>query len=181
MLECHQLAFCRQDRYAIAQPAPAAGRRHALRLEPRDGKVRVHSGEHHLEATLKDLGGGRLAIDCKGLSAEALVTADGDRVYVGFGDHGWDFVIEPLYADESGHGEEDTHPVAPMPGTVVAVKVKAGDRVTAGQPLLIMEGMKMELTLTAPVAGTVERVLCAAGESVEAETVLVDIRPEEKD
>ena len=159
----------------------AAGRRHALRLEPRDGKVRVHSGEHHLEATLKDLGGGRLAIDCKGLSAEALVTADGDRVYVGFGDHGWDFVIEPLYADESGHGEEDTHPVAPMPGTVVAVKVKAGDRVTAGQPLLIMEGMKMELTLTAPVAGTVERVLCAAGESVEAETVLVDIRPEEKD
>jgi 3-methylcrotonyl-CoA carboxylase alpha subunit len=159
----------------------AAGRRHELRLEFRGQRVRVHGGDHHLDARLEELGEGRLRLRCKGLDAEALVAADGNRVYVGLRDHGWDFVIEPLHADESGQGELDTRPVAPMPGTVVAVKVAPGDRVKPGQPLLIMEGMKMELTLTAPVAGTVERVLCKEGDSVEADAVLVDIRPDGED
>jgi 3-methylcrotonyl-CoA carboxylase alpha subunit len=156
----------------------AAGRRHELRLEFRPGGVRVHSGTHHLDAKLEERDEGRLRVDFKGVSGEALVTADAGRVYVGFGDHGWDLVVEPLLADESGHGEQDTHPVAPMPGTIVALKVQAGDRVAVGQPLLIMEGMKMELTLTAPTAGIVERIHCAAGDSVDADTVLVDIHPE---
>jgi 3-methylcrotonyl-CoA carboxylase alpha subunit len=156
----------------------AAGRRHELRLEARAGEIRVHAGQHHLDARIEELGGGRLVVQCKGLSGEALVTADTGRVFVGFGDHGWDFLVEPLHSAESAHGEEDTHPVAPMPGTIVALKVKAGDRVEAGQPLLVMEGMKMELTLAAPVAGVVERVLCAEGDSVEADAVLVDIRPD---
>ena len=159
----------------------AAGRRHELRLEFRAdrNRVRVHSGSHHLDATLEDLGEGRLRLDCQGVGGEALVTADTGRVYVGFDDHGWDFMVEPLHADEASQGEEDTRPVAPMPGTIVALKVAAGDRVTAGQALLIMEGMKMELTLAAPVAGRVERVLCAVGDSVDADAVLVDIQPDE--
>jgi 3-methylcrotonyl-CoA carboxylase alpha subunit len=156
----------------------AAGRCHELRLEFRAGKVRVHSGSHHLDASLEELGEGRLRVDCKGLAAEVLVTADGERMYVGFRDHGWDFVVEPLHVDASGQAEQDTRPVAPMPGTIVALKVKVGDRVAPGQPLLIMEGMKMELTLAAPVAGIVERVLCAEGDNVDAEAVLVDIRPD---
>jgi 3-methylcrotonyl-CoA carboxylase alpha subunit len=159
----------------------AAGRRHTLRLEFRGERVRVHGGGHHLDAMLEELGEGRLRLRCKGLDAEVLVAADSSRVYVGLRDHGWDFLIEPLHAVESGQGEQDTHPVAPMPGTVVAVKVAPGDRIQAGQPLLIMEGMKMELTLAAPVAGTVERVLCKEGDSVEADAVLVDIRPDRED
>ncbi|HUG98632.1 MAG TPA: acetyl/propionyl/methylcrotonyl-CoA carboxylase subunit alpha [Gammaproteobacteria bacterium] len=157
----------------------AAGRRHVLRLEFRAAGVRVHSGSHHLDVVLEDLGEGRLHIDCKGLAGEALVTVDTGRVYVGFRDHGWDFAVEPLHGDESSQGEQDTRPVAPMPGTIVALKVGDGDRVAAGQPLLIMEGMKMELTIVAPVAGVVARVLCAAGDSVDADAVLVDLQPEE--
>jgi 3-methylcrotonyl-CoA carboxylase alpha subunit len=156
----------------------AAGRRHALRLESRAAGLRLHSGSHHLDVALDDLGEGRLHIRCGGLDAEALVVADGEQIYVGLDDHGWDFMVEPLYAAADAQAEQDAHPVAPMPGTIVAVKVRAGDRVAAGQVLLIMEGMKMELTLAAPVAGTVERVLCSEGDSVEADTVLVDIRPE---
>jgi 3-methylcrotonyl-CoA carboxylase alpha subunit len=156
----------------------AAGRRHELRLEARGEGFRVHSGSHHLDLSLQDRGGNRIWLECRSVSGEALVAADQDRVYVGFGDHGWDLAVEPLYADDGGRREQDTHPVAPMPGTIVALKVKPGDRVEAGQPLLIMEGMKMELTLAAPLAGIVERVLCAEGEAVEAEAVLVDIRPD---
>jgi 3-methylcrotonyl-CoA carboxylase alpha subunit len=62
---------------------------------------------------------------------------------------------------------------APMPGRIVAVNVGAGDAVEAQQPLLVMEAMKMELTLRAPVAATISELLATVGEFVEADTVLV--------
>jgi 3-methylcrotonyl-CoA carboxylase alpha subunit len=161
----------------------AGGRVHELRLENRPGReadaFRIHSGSHHLDAEIADVGDGHVDLRVKGVAGEALVLLDGDRVFVGFHDHAWDLRVEPLHKDEAGHAEEDTHPVAPMPGTIVAVSVRPGDRVEAGQALLVMEGMKMELTLAAPVAGVVERVHCEPGQSVEAEAVLVDIRPDD--
>jgi 3-methylcrotonyl-CoA carboxylase alpha subunit len=56
--------------------------------------------------------------------------------------------------------------IAPMPGRIIAVNVAAGDAVTRGMPLVVMEAMKMEHTVTAPADGKVERVLCAVGEQV---------------
>ncbi|MEO3431514.1 acetyl-CoA carboxylase biotin carboxylase subunit [Pelagibius sp. CAU 1746] len=57
--------------------------------------------------------------------------------------------------------------VAPMPGKVTAVLVQAGDTVSEGAPLLRLEAMKMEHTLTAPHDGPVEALNCAAGDLVE--------------
>jgi 3-methylcrotonyl-CoA carboxylase alpha subunit len=166
-----------------ARLTDAGGRVHDIRLENRPGPeadaFRVHAGSHHLDAEIADAGDGHVRVHVKGVSGEALVLVDGDRVFVGFGDHGWDLHVEPLHQDESAHAEEDAHPVAPMPGTVVAISVAPGDRVEAGQTLLIMEGMKMELTLTAPVGGVVEQIHCEPGQSVEADAVLVDIRSDD--
>ena len=55
---------------------------------------------------------------------------------------------------------------APMPGKVVSFAVKAGDKVSRGQPLAVMEAMKMEHTIAAPADGTVEELLFAPGEQV---------------
>ena len=63
--------------------------------------------------------------------------------------------------------------LSPIQGTVVAVKVAAGDRVDAGAVLLVVEAMKMENEVTAPRAGTVATVSASVGQSVEAGAALV--------
>jgi 3-methylcrotonyl-CoA carboxylase alpha subunit len=62
---------------------------------------------------------------------------------------------------------------APMPGKVVSFAVKAGDKVKAGQPLAVMEAMKMEHTIAAPADGEVLELLYAPGDQVaEGEELL---------
>jgi glutaconyl-CoA decarboxylase len=68
----------------------------------------------------------------------------------------------------------DGEPVnAPMPGNILRVNVKEGDKVTAGQTLLILEAMKMENEITAPKDGTVVQVVTTKGAVVETGTPLV--------
>lgn len=63
--------------------------------------------------------------------------------------------------------------VAPMPGTVLRVAVGAGDAVTKGQTLLVLEAMKMENEILAPTDGVVQEINVAQGVSVNAGETLV--------
>jgi biotin carboxyl carrier protein len=64
-----------------------------------------------------------------------------------------------------------------MPGKVVRLLVASGVEVAAGQPLVIMESMKMETELTAPCAGVVDRVAVSEGQIVAQGDLLVAISP----
>ncbi|GIX47939.1 MAG: hypothetical protein KatS3mg131_2150 [Candidatus Tectimicrobiota bacterium] len=66
---------------------------------------------------------------------------------------------------------------APMAGKIVRVCVQAGERVQAGDVLVILEAMKMEQPLTAPHDGVVQEVRCTAGEQVSAGSTLVLLAP----
>jgi acetyl-CoA/propionyl-CoA carboxylase biotin carboxyl carrier protein len=66
---------------------------------------------------------------------------------------------------------------APMPGTVTVVKAAVGDLVTKGQPLMILEAMKMEHVITAPYDGTVEQLRVTAGGTVAMDELLAAITP----
>ncbi len=66
-----------------------------------------------------------------------------------------------------------------MPGMVVRVLVQEGDRVEKDQPLVILEAMKMENEFKAPIDSVVKAIRAKEGETVEANTVLVVLEPEE--
>jgi biotin carboxyl carrier protein len=80
--------------------------------------------------------------------------------------------------DMAGSGAAQSGPaplLAPMPGLVVRVNVKPGDEVEAGQPLVVMEAMKMENELRSTSAGVVQAVRAQSGAAVEKGTVLVEL------
>jgi acetyl-CoA/propionyl-CoA carboxylase, biotin carboxylase, biotin carboxyl carrier protein len=116
-------------------------------------------------------------------SDEVDVTADGirRRFRVRLGDGIVDvdsplgstsYEIVPRFPDHS-HDVAAGSLVAPMPGSVVRILVGVGDVVAKGQPLVVLEAMKMEHTVSAPAAGAVTGVQVSAGQQVEAGTVLV--------
>jgi 3-methylcrotonyl-CoA carboxylase alpha subunit len=65
--------------------------------------------------------------------------------------------------------------VAPIPGRIAAVLVAAGATVARGQPLVVLEAMKMELTLSAPSDGVVAALHCTTGDMVEDGRELVEV------
>lgn len=64
---------------------------------------------------------------------------------------------------------------APMPGSVVEIKVKVGDKVEKGQAVLVLSAMKMEMVVNAPVSGTVKNILVEKGMKLEGDDLLMDI------
>lgn len=75
-------------------------------------------------------------------------------------------------AEGADGGEGEQRVLAPMPGKVVRVLVKAGDEVKARQGLVVVEAMKMESEIKSPKAGRVKEVPVSEGQSVEAGRVL---------
>ncbi|MEG2280424.1 MAG: biotin/lipoyl-containing protein, partial [Comamonas sp.] len=81
---------------------------------------------------------------------------------------------DPLAHAGEGHSEGGRL-TAPMPGKVVSFAVQAGDTVTKGQPLAVMEAMKMEHTIAAPADGVVQELLYAPGDQVTEGAELIRI------
>jgi 3-methylcrotonyl-CoA carboxylase alpha subunit len=87
-------------------------------------------------------------------------------------------LVEPLAGAEAAEAPGGRL-TAPMPGKVIAVLVEAGAEVAKGQPLVVLEAMKMEHTIKAPADGTVEAVRYAVGEQVEDGAELVGFSAKE--
>jgi len=122
----------------------------------------------------------RLEVD--GAVLDATVSVDAHRITVVV--HGQPWVLERPGAFDlaGGSAVTDGEVLAPMPGTVLSVEVAVGDRVKRGDRLGVLEAMKMELALTAPLDGRVVHAVPAAGKQVTLGDVLfcVDPDPEEE-
>lgn len=78
---------------------------------------------------------------------------------------------------KKGAGGSSDQIAAPMPGKVTKILLKEGAAVMPGQPVLVMEAMKMEYTLKAEIGGEIEAVHCTVGDQVVLGKILVKIKP----
>jgi 3-methylcrotonyl-CoA carboxylase alpha subunit len=105
-------------------------------------------------------------IDYAGQRFVAAVYATGEHDHV-FSARGATQILAIDLLAHAGEGEADTGRLtAPMPGKVVSFSVKAGDKVTKGQALAVMEAMKMEHTIAAPADGVVAELMYGPGDQV---------------
>ena len=117
---------------------------------------------------------GLLRVELDGTRMDATVIAAAGRRHVFAKGRAWQLAaVDPLHHGGEGGGAEGGL-LAPMPGKVIALVAAEGAKVEKGAPLLILEAMKMEHTITAPAAGTVKAFRFGVGDQVGDGAELVD-------
>ncbi len=138
-----------------------------------NGRFRVTAGDQDCQLAISPGSDGEILFETGGLCARAVIVTGNSRISVFHDGLCHDFALaDPLAADGAEHAGGDSI-VAPMPGLVSAVRAANGATVRKGDPLLVLEAMKMEHVLTAPRDGVVAEVLVAGGDQVTDGTLLL--------
>ncbi|MDQ3576367.1 MAG: acetyl/propionyl/methylcrotonyl-CoA carboxylase subunit alpha [Actinomycetota bacterium] len=104
---------------------------------------------------------------------------DGDTLWLAAGGRAWAVAERSLLEGGTAAGSAGGPVTSPMPGIVLLVKVAVGAHVTVGQPLLVVEAMKMEHTITATVNGVLTELDVQAGQQVALNQTLAVVTPAE--
>ena len=146
---------------------------------PPDGPLTVEGAAAPVDVIRRSRTRFQAAVD--GRRIPVWVVDAGDRCLV-FGD-GCTFTFEldpdvagPARTERSADHARDTGLAAPMPATVVATRAEPGQGVRAGDVLVVLEAMKMELTIRAPRDGVVDAVHCRQGDLVQPGVPLVTMQ-----
>ncbi|MEO6410495.1 MAG: acetyl/propionyl/methylcrotonyl-CoA carboxylase subunit alpha [Burkholderiaceae bacterium] len=144
----------------------AQGTHHVFTLERRGGTQTLVSGAQRWALATRSRGAQGFDVTLDGRHWVLTVYATGERFSV-FAPEGSAVVddIDPI-AHSADAAVDSGGLSAPMPGKVIAFLAQVGDVVRQGQPLAVMEAMKMEHTITSPRDGTVEALLYAPGDQV---------------
>ena len=164
----------------------AQGREHSIRLcfeqgVPRTALLGAEHAGSRAEAPL-ELGevawsDARVAAQVGGRRREGRYFRDGSRLHLWSGAAHHEFVIEDPRSREFAASAATGGLSTPLPGVVSAVAVEVGQKVSAGEVLMVIEAMKMEHRIVAPFEGVVEAVHFAAGERVPEGSELLSLSP----
>ncbi|WP_246701306.1 acetyl-CoA carboxylase biotin carboxylase subunit [Rhodopseudomonas sp. BR0C11] len=144
-------------------------------VRERDGSYVVSQEGQSISFVIEELSAGGIRFQAKGLGEFAVFHRDGDRLFVQrLGVQNSVVDLTRAAPQSAARGGGDGKLRAALNGRVVAVLVKAGDRVEAGQPVLTLEAMKMEHVHTAPGSGIIT-IDVAEGEQVTAGRIVAEI------
>jgi biotin carboxyl carrier protein len=151
---------------------------HTVRLEAQpDGSLRAVIADRTYRVRVVDRGGGVWQVTLDDGPRQTFHTAAaGSERFVQFGVDVYRAQLVTAGARRRAKPGGAHHLVAQMPAQVAEVLVSAGDTVTVGQTLLLLEAMKMEMRVTAPHDGEVTQVFVNRGDVVERDQQLIDIR-----
>ena len=138
--------------------------------------VRVGDGAQ-VSASAELVAPDRIAVTLDGRRREWAYAQDGDVTRIGLDGRAWGFAEEAALL-RAGDRDEAGSLSAPMPGSVLLVHARDGDRVAVGDVLVVLESMKMELQVVAPASGTVAHVAVAPGDRVAGGQLLVELELE---
>jgi acetyl-CoA/propionyl-CoA carboxylase biotin carboxyl carrier protein len=167
---------------AVAGNAAPAGpwRRRVVdhgELRVQDGVVWA-GGRRFTDARVRFDAAGAARVTLDGVERRYLVDAGEEEIWVARGGH--QLVLRTWRRTAGAEPEQLDSLRAPLPGTVVAVNVADGDPVSKGQVLLVLESMKMELSITSPHAGIVDGVRLKPGDRVGLRQPLLAVHAQER-
>ncbi|MFF4382482.1 biotin carboxylase N-terminal domain-containing protein [Kitasatospora sp. NPDC001547] len=150
-------------------------------------EVELRLGEGPAHRARATLAGDRLHLTVDGLRTTFSLATDatpglaaGPVTWLGTEGDAWPLhAYDPVVESAAGAGAHHGALTAPMPGTVTVVKTTTGETVRRGQPLLVLEAMKMEHVIAAPHDGVVAELRATAGATVAMEDLLVVVAPVE--
>jgi biotin carboxyl carrier protein len=158
---------------------------HSIDLEPQpDGKFVAQIGEkiYKIDPDITASGEIRFQIEDQNIQAtSAIFRRDGGQhethvTLTGHAARTFELIRADSQTKISRAGSAESGSLrARMPGQVTRILVAQGDRVEAGQALLILEAMKMETRITAPAGGMIVRLLVEQGQTVERDQLLIEI------
>jgi pyruvate carboxylase subunit B len=152
------------------------------RVAPNEFTVTLHGESYHIKltGTAQNSDGSRpyyVVVD--GVPEEVVIEVESEvevsgGAYTPLGRK----KAQPAVPGDRPRATHAGHVKTAMPGNVVDVLVKTGQKVTAGDPVLVVEAMKMENEIQAPVSGTVISVFTSKGDAVTPDQALIEIQPE---
>lgn len=147
---------------------------HEVELSRGREGYRLQVGARVLAVALRD---GCVIVD--GVAVPVQIATRGDDVFVHLEGESYqlhyEHPLERLAQQAQGAAEDSLR--APMPGSLVVIHARPGQKVTKGEALLVMESMKMETTLAAPRDGVVADVQYVPGQSFDRDAVLLTLEP----
>jgi len=163
-------------RLAFARAQASGDARIELVAHGHAGEYRVELGDATHEVSGARLADGELGARIDGAMRRFRASADSGRVLVHDGEHRLSLDTAEVYRRRDDAGDAAEHRIrAPMPGRVVLVQAGPGQAVYAGDVVLVIEAMKMELALKAPRDGVLAEVRAQPGDFVEADAVLATL------
>jgi biotin carboxyl carrier protein len=153
-----------------------------ISLEKKEDVFVVSDGERTFEVDIQIVSPNAVSILIEGQSHLVYLAREGDKKHLSLEGH--QFIVQESQTgeEEYGKGEEKSHGdellvKAPMPGKVIKINVSENEEVRKNQTLAIVEAMKMENEIKSSVEGYVKKILASAGDLVDSENPIIELKP----